>query len=226
MKHSRPDSPSTWRPLAHVALRDETMRSDVVDALHRHGWAVVEWECALKHPEDGAREGAEFIRQHIVRVTERAFDDFAAGADWDVRLGEGNAWLLEGSLVFLSDLVRAIPAPVRFELIQVHSGEDSGVIRIEYPIPVDIAGQSVVVVKDVVASGVTEPYLGQQLRDHGARQVRFATLIDLPDERKTDFQPDYAAFSTSRRGVLVGYGLKHMGRYGNLPGVGRVRGTE
>lgn len=46
------------------------------------GWAVVEWECALKHPEDGAREGAEFVRDHIIRVTERAFDDFAgAGTD-------------------------------------------------------------------------------------------------------------------------------------------------
>jgi sugar phosphate isomerase/epimerase len=46
------------------------------------GWAVLEWECCLKHPEDGAREGAEFIRQHIIRVTERAFDDFAdSGAD-------------------------------------------------------------------------------------------------------------------------------------------------
>jgi sugar phosphate isomerase/epimerase len=46
------------------------------------GWAVLEWECCLKHPEDGAREGAEFIKHHIIRVTERAFDDFAgAGAD-------------------------------------------------------------------------------------------------------------------------------------------------
>ena len=46
------------------------------------GWAVVEWECCLKHPEDGAREGAAFVRRHILRVTERAFDDFAAtGAD-------------------------------------------------------------------------------------------------------------------------------------------------
>ncbi len=44
------------------------------------GWAVVEWECALKHPEDGAREGAEFVRSHIIRVTEKAFDDFAAGS--------------------------------------------------------------------------------------------------------------------------------------------------
>jgi sugar phosphate isomerase/epimerase len=46
------------------------------------GWAVLEWECCLKHPEDGAREGAKFIADHIIRVTERAFDDFA-GADVD-----------------------------------------------------------------------------------------------------------------------------------------------
>jgi sugar phosphate isomerase/epimerase len=46
------------------------------------GWAVLEWECALKHPEDGAREGAEFIQSHIIRVTEKAFDDFAGtGSD-------------------------------------------------------------------------------------------------------------------------------------------------
>jgi sugar phosphate isomerase/epimerase len=43
-------------------------------------WAVLEWECCLKHPEDGAREGAEFIKKHIIRVTEKAFDDFAAGS--------------------------------------------------------------------------------------------------------------------------------------------------
>ena len=46
------------------------------------GWAVLEWECCLKHPEDGAREGAAFIRDHLIRVTERAFDDFAdSGTD-------------------------------------------------------------------------------------------------------------------------------------------------
>lgn len=43
------------------------------------GWAVVEWECCLKHPEDGAREGADFVKNHIIRVTEKAFDDFAGG---------------------------------------------------------------------------------------------------------------------------------------------------
>ena len=43
------------------------------------GWAVLEWECCIKHPEDGAREGAAFIADHIIRVAERAFDDFAGG---------------------------------------------------------------------------------------------------------------------------------------------------
>jgi sugar phosphate isomerase/epimerase len=43
-------------------------------------WAVLEWECCLKHPEDGAREGAQFIADHIIRVTEKAFDDFAGGS--------------------------------------------------------------------------------------------------------------------------------------------------
>ena len=43
-------------------------------------WAVLEWECCLKHPEEGAREGAEFIKNHLIRVTEKAFDDFAGGA--------------------------------------------------------------------------------------------------------------------------------------------------
>ncbi|WP_118134617.1 sugar phosphate isomerase/epimerase [Oceanicella sp. SM1341] len=56
--------------------------SAVFSALTTHGfdgWAVVEWECCLKHPEDGAREGAQFVENHIIRVTERAFDDFAGG---------------------------------------------------------------------------------------------------------------------------------------------------
>lgn len=131
--------------------------------------------------------------------------------------------LLGGSVIFLADLVRAIERPVRYEFIDVAYGEEgSGVLRIQYPIPIDIAGQNVLVLKDVVSSAVTEPYLEQQLRDHGAREVRFAALIDLPDERKTAFDLHYRALTARRRGILVGYGLKHQGRYGNLPYVGRL----
>ena len=139
--------------------------------------------------------------------------------------------LLGGSVIFLADLVRAIERPVRYEFIDVAyhvdpavEAEGDEVMRIEYPIPIEIAGQSVLVLKDVVASGVTEPYLEQQLRDHGARKVRFAALIDMPDERKTAFDLRYSALTTHRHGLLVGYGLKHQGRYGNLPYVGRLAG--
>ena len=132
--------------------------------------------------------------------------------------------LLGGSVIFLADLARAIERPVRFEFIQVAGENDeAGVVRIRYPLPLEVAGQSVLVLKDVVSSGVTEPYLEQQLRDHGAREVRFAALIDIPEERKTPFEVSYAAFETGRQGLLVGYGLKHDGRYGNLPYVGRIR---
>jgi hypoxanthine phosphoribosyltransferase len=137
--------------------------------------------------------------------------------------------LLGGSVIFLADLVRAIPRPVRFEFIDVAYHVDPALdetedelLRIEYPIPVEIAGQSVLVLKDVVSSAVTEPYLEQQLRDHGAARVRFAALIDLPDERKTAFDLHYSALTSHRQGVLVGYGLKAQGRYGNLPYVGRL----
>lgn len=138
--------------------------------------------------------------------------------------------LLGGSVIFLADLVRAIERPVRFEFIQAGTGPadpaEPGVVEIRYPLPLDLAGQSVLVLKDVVTSGVTEPYLEQQLRDHGAREVRFAALIDIPDERKTDFQVGYAAFQTGRQGLLVGYGLKHDGLYGNLPYVARIQGAS
>jgi|GEM_PF-286684 len=149
--------------------------------------------------------------------------------------------LLGGSVIFLADLVRAIEQPVRYGLIDVAyradrpepahlpdaaegaEGEEAAeVMRIEYPIPIEIGGQSVLVLKDVVSSGITEPYLEQQLRDHGAREVRFAALIDMPDERKTAFNLQYSALTTHRRGLLVGYGLKHEGRFGNLPYVGRL----
>ena len=167
---------------------------------------------------------AEALRQNVQELGRRINDELAAEDPLLVAL-------LGGSVIFLADLVRAIERPVRFEFIQVgQEGSadvaEPGVTRIQYPLPLDVAGQSVLVLKDVVTSGVTEPYLEQQLRDHGAREVRFAALIDIPDERKTDFQVGYAAFRTGRQGLLVGYGLKHDGLYGNLPYVARIKGAS
>lgn len=130
--------------------------------------------------------------------------------------------ILDGSLVFLADLVRAISKPVRFELIHVESSKDESdrPNALRYPIPIEIAGQEVVIVKDIVTSGVIEPYLVQQLRARGASSVRLVALLDVPEERKTDFTPDDRAFRVSRRGTFVGYGLKRGGGFGNLPYLG------
>lgn len=179
---------------------------------------------ALSLPDIETLFDAETVRESVA----------ALGRKIDAELGDEDPLLialLGGSVIFLADLVRAIPRPVRFEFIDVayhvspalDENEDE-VMRIEYPIPIEIAGQSVLVLKDVVSSAVTEPYLEQQLRDHGAAQVRFAALIDLPDERKTAFDLHYSALTTNRQGVLVGYGLKAQGRYGNLSYVGRLAG--
>jgi hypoxanthine phosphoribosyltransferase len=129
--------------------------------------------------------------------------------------------LLGGSLIFVADLIRAIQQPVRFEFVQVKfspGGRDGEVRDIHYPMPLNIYDQQLVVIKDVSASGVPESYLADQFLQHGASDVKFAVLIDIPGDRKTDFQ----AFTAERKGLFVGYGLKHEGQYGNLPYLGRI----
>ena len=85
---------SGFKPWVERAARFRSLGDGQVDfagifsKLAQHGydsWAVLEWECCLKHPEDGAREGAEFIAAHIIRVTEKAFDDFAGAAPDEAR---------------------------------------------------------------------------------------------------------------------------------------------
>lgn len=130
--------------------------------------------------------------------------------------------LLSGSVIFLADLIRAIATPLRFAFIQSDTADaDAGPKRIHYPIPLEIGGQSLLVLKDVVGSGIVETYLADELRAHGARKVRFAALIDLPSERKTNFALDYAVFTTERPGTFAGYGLNHLGHFGSLPYLGR-----
>ena len=132
--------------------------------------------------------------------------------------------MLGGSVIFLADLIRSISTPLRYEFIQVeynaHEEGQEEVTDIHYPIPLDVAGQSVLVLKDVVSSAIIETYLANQFAQRGARRVRFIALVDLPKERKTHYQVDYGVFTTERSGRLVGYGMKHQGRYGNLPYVG------
>jgi len=135
--------------------------------------------------------------------------------------------LLGGSVIFLADLIRSISTPLRYEFIQVEykiheeQGEEE-VTDILYPIPIEVLGQSVLVLKDVVSTAIIETYLANQFLQRGARKVRFVALVDLPKERKTHCQVDYSVFTTELSARLVGYGMKHQARHGNLPYVGYV----
>ena len=172
----------------------------------------------MSHPEIAPLYDAETVVERVREVgsaiaAELAHDDPVVVA------------LLPGSEIFLADLVRAIEIPLRFEFIRVeyrHGRGEEEPLGIHFPIPVDVAGENILLLKDIVGSGVIETYLSNELRSHGARSVRFAALIDLPEERTTNFELDYFVFSTQRAGRLVGYGLKYNGRLGNLPYVGRV----
>lgn len=147
-------------------------------------------------------------------------------------LGESDPWVISivgGSVLFLADLIRSLNRPVRFDFVQVQysvSAHDGELLEIHYPISLDVSGQTLVIIKDVVVSGVIENYLTSQFRDRGAERVVFAALIDVPDQRTTDFQPDYSLFRAERQGLFVGYGLKHRGRYGNLPYIGQLNDDD
>ncbi len=132
--------------------------------------------------------------------------------------------LIGGSLVLLADLLRAVSRPLRYELIHVVYGTPQldETLQIYFPFPIDVGGQSLLLLKDVASTGVIETYLSNELRERGARAVRFAALIDVPSERKTEFAVDYPLFTEERQGAFVGYGLKRDGRYGNLPFLGRI----
>lgn len=136
--------------------------------------------------------------------------------------------VLGGSVVFLSDLVRAIRDPLRFEFIHVErsGGGSDPTIQLHYPVPIDVRDQHLLVVKDVVGSAVIETYLRNQFLGMGARRVQIVALIDLPKERTVHFQVDYSVFTTQRATRLVGYGMKLDGRYGGLPYVGYLTDPE
>lgn len=134
--------------------------------------------------------------------------------------------LLNESVLFIADLVRAMDRPVRYEFIQVdYSPDDEAdeILNIQYPMPFELQGADVLLVRDLTTSGVIESYLVEQFRQHGARRVRVASLLDFPDRRTTDFEPHFSAFTApADAGTLIGYGMKHKGRHGNLPYIAQL----
>lgn len=128
--------------------------------------------------------------------------------------------VLKGSFVFLADLARAIPGNVRVEFLGVasyHGGTSStGAVQITQDLRSDIAGQTCILVEDIVDTGLTMDYLLKLLAARGPQALRVAALLDKPSNRETEVQVDYVGFTIPDE-FVVGYGLDLGELYRNLP---------
>jgi len=131
--------------------------------------------------------------------------------------------ILKGAVVFFSDLVREIDLPVKTEFMAISSygsaTKTSGTVRILKDLDRDILGQDVLVVEDIVDSGLTLSYLKRVLGDRSPASIRVITLLDKPARRKVPLEADYSCFNIPDA-FVVGYGLDYDERYRNLPDIG------
>ncbi len=151
---------------------------------------------------------------------ERRVDDIARRIATDYRGRElVLVAILKGAIFFLSDLSRKLTVPHRFEFINVVRREGGGheSTEIDFTTPLAIEGRHVVILKDVVNTGVIETYLTEQLQNDRPVSIRFAAIADKPQERRSSVLVDYSLFTVAEEGHLVGYGMEHDGAYAHLP---------
>jgi hypoxanthine phosphoribosyltransferase len=134
--------------------------------------------------------------------------------------------VLKGALVFLADLMRAMEVPHSIELMEVSSygaaTETSGQVRIIKDLSKPIEGRHVIVVEDIIDTGLTLNYLLTYLADKGPASVKVVCLLDKPARRLADIPIDYRGF-TVPDAFVVGYGLDYDERYRNLPYIGVLK---
>jgi hypoxanthine phosphoribosyltransferase len=133
--------------------------------------------------------------------------------------------VLKGSFVFAADLARAIDLPVRVEFLGVRSygegTESSGVVQITQDLSRPIAFEDVLIVEDIVDTGLTIAHLMDLFRTRQPRSVKVCALLHKPARAKVDVKIDYLGFTIEDR-FVVGYGLDFAEKYRNLPYIGVV----
>ena len=131
--------------------------------------------------------------------------------------------ILKGAIVFYSDLIREIDLPLRTDFMAVSSygsaTKSSGVVQLRKDLDRPIEGMDVLIVEDIVDSGMTLSYLKRVFDNRGAASVRIATLLDKPARRRVDLKADYFCFEIPDE-FVVGYGLDFDEKYRNLPDIG------
>jgi hypoxanthine phosphoribosyltransferase len=165
---------------------------------------VTEDQIRTKVAELGMRIGADYADRRLTLVS-----------------------VLKGSLPFMADLMRAIPVPVRIDLMEVSSyggsaTESSGLVRILKDLSASIEGEDVLIVEDIIDTGLTLNYLLRYLRGKNPKSLRICTLLDKPARRLVDIPVDYVGFTIPDQ-FVVGYGLDYREYYRNLRFVGVLR---
>jgi len=130
--------------------------------------------------------------------------------------------ILKGAYIFLADLARAMKTPARIEFLGISSygrgKTSSGEVQLTKDLDVSIQGHHVIVVEDIVDSGITLTYLLQVFAQRKPKSLRIATLLDKPERRQRPVQVDYVGFKIPDE-FVVGYGLDYAEDYRNLPDV-------
>ena len=133
--------------------------------------------------------------------------------------------VLKGAVMFVSDLARAIPVPTQLEFMAVSSygssTSSSGVVRILKDLDRDIAGRDVLIVEDIVDSGLTLSWLLRNLASRQPRSLRVVALLRKPDAVRADVDIAYVGFDIPNE-FVVGYGLDYAERYRDLPYIGTL----
>ena len=135
--------------------------------------------------------------------------------------------VLKGSLPFMADLMRSIDRPLRIDLMEVSSyggatTESSGLVRILKDLSSSIEGEDVLIVEDIIDTGLTPNYLVRYLRGKKPASLRICTLLDKPARRLVEIDVDYIGFTIPDQ-FVVGYGLDYGELYRNLRFVGVLR---
>jgi hypoxanthine phosphoribosyltransferase len=133
--------------------------------------------------------------------------------------------LLNGTVVFLADLLRRLTLPLRLDFIGVSSygaGTDSGNLVFTKELRLDVSGRDVLLVDDILDTGKTLTHVMARLRALRPRQIKACVLLDKPARRMETIQADYVGFVIPNK-FVVGYGLDYAERYRNLPYVGALR---
>lgn len=131
--------------------------------------------------------------------------------------------ILKGSFVFMADLARAITIPCSFEFMAVSSygtkSVTTGAVKITKDLEIDIEGRHIIVVEDILDSGVTLNFIMNLMRAKNPASITLCTLLDKPSRRKVPVELTYSGFEIPDE-FVVGYGLDYAEKYRNLPYIG------